>query len=679
MENESYYYSPMASSSVNDPSQGNSYQENFSCSESNSEGSATEEESDSDAAGTREDQEEPCRYYNSGHCRDGKRCHYLHVCKYALRGNCRYGAKCRLKHLSSSSDRDGGSGRRERRRSLSGGRRGGGGRERRRSSSGGAQRDISGPYKWQLEDGHGWTDIANDHILEGQYSQPNIKGINIYNTPYGKVSIDFKAMRVRGKNNLRVRRLDGQQTEWIWFYSTRKGWTKYGEKDSKGNPGPIQSSEIEKKFQRNRNGSLTFNIGSDIFKIRFRQMRQVSSKRKRKVVRRPKYQPPQSGNLIVGQSESPEWQFGGKSGRWHTFKDSADIEDQYQKDFNGSMSFTVNGQAYKLDFSAMKQTNQSTSVTRNIRRVKRCHYVGLAIVIWQVYIDFDQIEAQNAAMSVRRLTFLPQAQSEDIGWYFKDDLIWREYGSLGPGQGSSSVSSGDVERQYILRPQGTFHFTVGSTSYTLDFTAMTQTNAATRVQRNVRRRPKFNSVVSGNGSVSIAQSAPTVIASPPPYAGYTWEFMGKEGVWIEYQTPSCSLGSAGIERRYQKNPKGQIRFKAGRYSYTLDFSGMCQTNVRIGTKRIVRRTQCEAQQTSSGGLGLQSRWQFQDVDGSWKDFAKRSDTCSVSSQDIEAQYQQNPNGTMNFTTRRFSYQLDFSALTQRNLSTQTTRSVRRLN
>ncbi|XP_055761771.1 cylicin-2-like [Salvelinus fontinalis] len=577
----------MASSNVNDPSQGNSYQENYSCSESNSESSATEEESDSDAAGPRQDQEEPCRYYNSGHCRDGKRCHYRHVCKYALRGNCRYGAKCRLKHLSSSSDSDGGGGRRDRRRTLSGGRgvgrerrrsssggrggsgrkdrkrslsvgrggggrrdrrrslsggrggggrsdrrrslsggrggggrrdrrrsstggrggggrrdrrrslsggrggggrrdrrrslsggrgggggrrdrrrslsggrggggsrnrrrslsegrggggrrdrrrslsggkgggrrrdrrrslsggrggggrrdrrrslsggRGGSGRERRRSSSGvrrgdrarersssrEAQRDFSGPYKWQLEDGHGWKDIANDHILEGQYSQPNIKGINIYNTPYGEVSIDFKAMRVRGKKNLRVRRLDGQQTEWIWFYSSSKCWAKYGEKDSKGNPGPIQSSEIEQKFQRNRNGSLTFNIGSDTFEIQFRQMRQVNGKRKRKVVRRPKYQPPQSGSLIgrvtsafqrvkmspAGQSESPEWQFGGKSGRWYTFKDSADIEDQYQQDFHGSMSFTVNGQAYKLDFSAMKQTNQSTRMTRNIRRV----------------------------------------------------------------------------------------------------------------------------------------------------------------------------------------------------------------------------------------------------------------------------------------------------------------------
>ena len=56
----------------------------------------------------------------------------------------------------------------------------------------------------------------------------------------------------------------------------------------------------------------------------------------------------------AGQSESPEWQFGGKSGRWHTFEKSADIEDQYQKDFNGSMSLTVNRQAYKLDFSGRR-------------------------------------------------------------------------------------------------------------------------------------------------------------------------------------------------------------------------------------------------------------------------------------------------------------------------------------
>lgn len=41
---------------------------------------------------------QPCRYYNSGGCRAGNRCPYLHVCKYAMRGNCRNGSNCVLSH-----------------------------------------------------------------------------------------------------------------------------------------------------------------------------------------------------------------------------------------------------------------------------------------------------------------------------------------------------------------------------------------------------------------------------------------------------------------------------------------------------------------------------------------------------------------------------------------------------
>lgn len=41
---------------------------------------------------------QPCRYYNSGGCRDGSKCLYLHICKYALKGNCRNGSNCSLSH-----------------------------------------------------------------------------------------------------------------------------------------------------------------------------------------------------------------------------------------------------------------------------------------------------------------------------------------------------------------------------------------------------------------------------------------------------------------------------------------------------------------------------------------------------------------------------------------------------
>ncbi|KAM9334822.1 protein mono-ADP-ribosyltransferase PARP11-like [Symphorus nematophorus] len=80
----------------------------------------------------------------------------------------------------------------------------------------------------------------------------------------------------------------------------------------------------------------------------------------------------------------------------------------------------------------------------------------------------------------------------------------------------------------------------------------------------------------------------------------------------------------------------------------------------------------------SSSWGTQPRWQFQDTDGIWKDYARVYNQCSTSSQDIEVQYQQNPSGTMRFTTRNYSYELNFAAMTQRNLSTNMTRSIRRL-
>lgn len=286
----------------------------------------------------------------------------------------------------------------------------------------------------------------------------------------------------------------------------------------------------------------------------------------------------------------------------------------------------------------------------------------------QVFIDFDKLQTLTAGLKVQRLSFLPQGQTEDVGWYFRDDQLWREYGSKSSSMLSSSVSSGDIEHQFTLNPRGTFSFTVGSTSYSLDFSTMSQTNCITGLRRNVRRRPKFSSNAESVYSTSASSSQLND-------GRYKWEFMGDEGKWKEYKAYICSFDSTAIESQYQLNPQGQLHFKIKRFSYTLDFSRMCQVNVDIGTTRAVRRTaDYKNQQNSSSGT--LTRWQFQDIGGIWKDYSKGR---SISSQDIELQYQQNPSGTIMFTTKNFSYELNFSAMTQRNLSTNTTRSVRRLN
>ncbi|KAF7669671.1 hypothetical protein LDENG_00151610 [Lucifuga dentata] len=292
----------------------------------------------------------------------------------------------------------------------------------------------------------------------------------------------------------------------------------------------------------------------------------------------------------------------------------------------------------------------------------------------KVSIDFDKLQTLNAAIKVQRLSLLPQGQMEDICWYFRDDQLWREYGSQGTIMLVSSVSSKDVEQWFSLNPQGTFSFNVGSTSYILDFPTMTQTNCLTGLCRNIRRRPKLTS---STESLNWTSVLPATSSSKPTADGFKWEFMGEEGEWMEYQAHICSYDSAAIESQYQLNPSGQIHFRINRYSYALDFANMCQVNENVGTRRAVRRIADFGSQQKSR-TGAQPRWQFHDIDGIWRDYSKAYG-CNVSCQDIEVQYQNNPLGTMIFTTKSFNYELDFSAMTQRNLSTNTIRPVQRLN
>ncbi|XP_005810797.2 zinc finger CCCH-type antiviral protein 1-like [Xiphophorus maculatus] len=364
------YYNPaMASAYESD-------EETFSGSESEvSDESDFESESEQESDSEDDSQvctKQPCKYYNRGGCKGGASCSYLHVCKYFLTGNCRYGSSCKLSH------------------SL-GGRRSSGecASSEDQSAASNPQLTDGRPYQWQINDGKGWRDVENDHIIEAQYSLPHTKSIKIYNTSYGAVCIDFNKIRIYEKKNLKVRRLDDGNTVWDWYCTLSRKWRKYGDKNSKGNPGPVKSSDIERKFQSNPKSSFTFTAGGESFQIKFPEMRQVGKKKNRKVTRRPVFRQQQgiAGAAHVATSfkklsvgTKPQWQFEGNSGNWHNFKGrsgtssecsitSDDIESKYQLNSTDSMKFKINGQPYKLDFGAMIQINQTNNRKRKIRRV----------------------------------------------------------------------------------------------------------------------------------------------------------------------------------------------------------------------------------------------------------------------------------------------------------------------
>ncbi|XP_016418770.1 poly [ADP-ribose] polymerase 12-like isoform X3 [Sinocyclocheilus rhinocerous] len=275
----------MASNYQEDSDEGSNQQSSESCAEFNDSDTDSEAARDSGSESEEDAQTSSkrnvCMNYNRGHCRYGDKCRNEHICNDFLKDSCKFGAGCRLNHnVQSSSSRQGG--------------------RRSRPSSAEIETDeeFDGPYKWQLNIGKGWKNISNDHILEAQYSLPNIKGIKIYNTQAGVISIDFTKMRVLQKTNIKVRRMSAKDTEWLWYYRGDHCWYQYGEK---GKASPIQSSKLEKKYQNNRRGSVKFTVDSTQYEISFKEMRQrnLSTGRKRRVRRRPKYEPSPNGGVVV--------------------------------------------------------------------------------------------------------------------------------------------------------------------------------------------------------------------------------------------------------------------------------------------------------------------------------------------------------------------------------------------
>ena len=54
--------------------------------------------------------------------------------------------------------------------------------------------------------------------------------------------------------------------------------------------------------------------------------------------------------------------------------------------------------------------------------------VMLCVLRRPVVIDFDNLQTTNSAMRVQRRSLLPPGQTEDVGWYYRDDQLWLEYG-----------------------------------------------------------------------------------------------------------------------------------------------------------------------------------------------------------------------------------------------------------
>ncbi|KAA0202470.1 Poly (ADP-ribose) polymerase-like [Hyalella azteca] len=108
-----------------------------------------------------------------------------------------------------------------------------------------------------------------------------------------------------------------------------------------------------------------------------------------------------------------------------------------------------------------------------------------------------------------RAELLGQVEYE---WYFKeDDGSWLKFGS----RGNPNII-GTLERQYLSNPSTNFKFTIGSQSYVINFTNITQTNTSTGKVREVRRL-KQHASTTGGALGSSSTSASTKLFTEIPF------------------------------------------------------------------------------------------------------------------------------------------------------------------
>ncbi|XP_067906233.1 uncharacterized protein si:ch211-244b2.3 isoform X2 [Heterodontus francisci] len=332
-------------------------------------------------------------------------------------------------------------------------------------------------FQWQIHDGNQWLDVAHDDIIEAQYTLPTAEGIYLHSAEHGTIYLDFDKMEIAG-SSFKLQRLTfseaRQMDRYSWYFLDQCSWREYGAQGTGHKAALIKSSDIEHHFQTTPQDIFKFQVGNSSYTINFQAMIQtnVQTGMKRKVRRRSQFTSvSQNVNSISDTILTPlgscTWQFKGEDNCWLDYRrqgevrticsvNSQDIEQRYQQNPQGSLQFTAGHFTYTLDFSAMTQTNLLIGTKRAVRRL-------VTTSLW------------GASGST----------GDNRSWQFMDDDgLWKEYSQPGVRR---SVTSQDIERTYQLNPQGSMKLTIGPFQYSLDFSAMTQTNLITRKVRQVCR------------------------------------------------------------------------------------------------------------------------------------------------------------------------------------------------
>ncbi|XP_066525570.1 protein mono-ADP-ribosyltransferase PARP12b [Hoplias malabaricus] len=150
------------------------------------------------------------------------------------------------------------------------------------------------PYKWEVYEVDGWTDLRGMEEIERAYCDPKNS-----HSP-GSKPVDFLSMT---RANDPVRRLSTASsitkpahyiltTQWIWYYKgDHENWIEYGRPDDKQRVTSVTSRDLEEAFLTGNTPEVTVIKAKRHYLVSFQDMYQRNPKHntKRRVRRRPRF------------------------------------------------------------------------------------------------------------------------------------------------------------------------------------------------------------------------------------------------------------------------------------------------------------------------------------------------------------------------------------------------------
>lgn len=173
------------------------------------------------------------------------------------------------------------------------------------------------------------------------------------------------------------------------------------------------------------------------------------------------------------------------------------------KDQNSRWLNLRSDQVACLEYAFCDPENSNAELPRLDPATLEYSVSGLFILMgresWQA--DFNSMIISNnnktKTLNIRRLTTGntdgQKVKPASYIWYFVDkNNKWVKYGDVDTAGAShlvSSITSDDIEKQYLQDPKSSMPFINSKFSYLLDFKSMTQMNIVTRATRKIIRRP----------------------------------------------------------------------------------------------------------------------------------------------------------------------------------------------